>query len=380
MPTTEVPTNQAPPEPPRIGSRNSRYDDRDTTDLLHALDDLEQANSWGRVREMIWISIILHLLIVWYIVYGHKYIHLPVVRVVTPRQQLKHHPKKLTYLTLPPNLLKQHKPKHTNRISNQNRIAESKHPIQKHKSAAQIEAMRHAGPRLHAPPAPRRKRAPQQRPSPQRQQHQQLAHKVAPHRPVQQAPRPPAPPAQPLPNSLSKLHAPAVHPHMQNFRTGNLSPGAEMQQALRAASNGGFNGSPSGDNGMNAPVRHRGIRGSVDILSNTMGVNFSHYLQQVIADTKRAWYPIIPEIARPPIDKKGVVEIRFEIYPDGSVHHMVLYGPSGSVPLDRAAWGGITGASPYPPLPKKFVNLKGKYLALQFNFLYNETPGGSGDQ
>jgi TonB family protein len=374
MPITEVPTNQAPPEPPRKGSRNFRYDDFNTTDLLHAIDDLEQANSWGRVREMIWISIIIHLLVLWYIVYGQKYIHLPAVHVVTEQQQLKQHPKQLTYLQLPKDLLKQPKPKHTNRISNQNRIAEAPHPIQKPKTAAQIEAMRRAGRQMHAPPAPHRKPAPTQRPRPQMRRGQQ-AQKPQPH-PQQSAPRPRTPPAQPLPSSnLSKLMAPQPH-RVQNFRKSPVSPGQQIQQALRAASQGGFNGAgaQSGDNGLNAPVQHQGIQGSVNILSNTMGVNFSHYLQMVIAATKRAWYPIIPEEARPPINKSGIVEIRFTINADGNVTGMQLYGPSGDVALDRAAWGGITGATPFPPLPKQFIKNGGKHLSLQFNFLYNENP------
>jgi TonB family protein len=172
--------------------------------------------------------------------------------------------------------------------------------------------------------------------------------------------------------------APQAQHKVQNFRNNPMSPGSQIQQALRAASQGGFNGggASSGDDGLNAPSQHQGVQGSVDILSDTMGVDFSHYLQQVIAATKRAWYPIIPEEARPPLNKQGIVQIRFRIYPDGSVHVMQLYGPSGDVALDRAAWGGITGATPYPPLPKQF---KGKFLELQFNFLYNETPGNSGN-
>ncbi len=380
MPITEVPTNEAPPEPPKFGARGKRYGDFDSSDLLHVIDDLEQANSWGRVREMIWISIIIHLLILWYIVYGQKYIHLPVVHVVTPQQQLEQHPKQLTYLQLPKDLLNQPKPKNTNRISNQNRIAEAPHPVNKPKTAAQIEAMRRAGRLIRSAPAPHNRPAPTQRPTPQMHRGQQ-AQKSQPH-PQQSAPKPPAPPAQPLPSSnLSRLMSPPVQHKMENFRNSPTTPGQQLQEALRAASQGGFNGggAQSGDDGMNAPDQHQGVQGSVDILSNTMGVDFSHYLQQVIAATKRAWYPIIPEEARPPLNKQGIVQIRFEIYPDGSVHHMILYGPSGDVALDRAAWGGITGATPYPPLPKRFVNLKGKYLALQFNFLYNETPGDSGN-
>jgi len=159
------------------------------------------------------------------------------------------------------------------------------------------------------------------------------------------------------------------------------TPGQQIQEALRAASQGGFTGggAQSGDDGMNAPVQHQGIQGSVNILSNTMGVDFAHYLQQVIAATKRAWYPIIPEEARPPLNKQGIVQIRFTINANGNVTGMQLYGPSGDVALDRAAWGGITGATPYPPLPKQFLQRGGKHLSLQFNFLYNETPGDAGN-
>lgn len=380
MPISEVPTNQAPPEPPKFGSGNHRYSDHDSGDLLHVIDDLQQANSWGRVREMIWISIIFHLLILWYIVYGQKYIHLPVVHVVTQQQQLQKQPKQLTYLTLPKDLLKQPKPKPTNRISNQNRIAQSKHPILKRLTPAQIEAMRRAGHPLHAPPQPHQRPAPTQRPTPQMRKGQQ-AQKPQPH-PRQTAPKPPAPPAQPLPaNTLARLMAPQPKHNVQNFRQAPMSPGSQIQQALRAASRGGFNGegAQAGDNGLNAPVQHRGIHGSVDVLSNTMNVDFSHYLQRVIAATKQAWYPIIPEEARPPLNKQGVVQIRFTIDADGSVTGMQLYGPSGDVALDRAAWGGITGATPYPPLPKQFLQRGGKHLTLQFNFLYNETPGNSGN-
>ena len=89
-----------------------------------------------------------------------------------------------------------------------------------------------------------------------------------------------------------------------------------------------------------------------DILSDTMGVDFGPYMRRVIEATYRSWIPIIPESARPPLDKQGRVGVRFKIYPDGSVKEMILEFPSGDVSLDRAAWGGITGASPYPPLPK----------------------------
>ena len=128
-----------------------------------------------------------------------------------------------------------------------------------------------------------------------------------------------------------------------------------------------------GDMGANAPPEHPGNQGAVNVLSDTMGVDFGPYLDRVIYDTKRAWYPIIPEEAQPPLLKQGRVAISFKILPDGSVApgSMHLDGPSGDVALDKAAWAGITYAG-YPPLPKEF---KGPYLELRFYFLYNIRPG-----
>jgi TonB family protein len=108
-----------------------------------------------------------------------------------------------------------------------------------------------------------------------------------------------------------------------------------------------------------------------EILSDTLGVDFGPYMRRIIQATYRSWIPIIPESARPPLDKQGKVGVRFKIYPDGSVKEMILEFPSGDVSLDRAAWGGITGASPYPPLPKEF---KGPFLELRFGFFYNLDP------
>jgi TonB family protein len=93
-------------------------------------------------------------------------------------------------------------------------------------------------------------------------------------------------------------------------------------------------------------------------------------MQRVVQATYRAWLPIIPISARPPLDDKGKVYISFHIMPDGSVRSMSLDGPSGETALDRAAWAGITNAG-YPPLPPEY---KGKDLWLRFGFYYNIDP------
>ena len=109
----------------------------------------------------------------------------------------------------------------------------------------------------------------------------------------------------------------------------------------------------------------------VDILSDTQGVDFGPYVKKVIQATYKAWLPIIPESGRPPSKKQGRVGIRFKIDPNGRVNTMVLEFPCGDVSLDRAAWGSIVGASPYPPLPAKF---KGPFLELRLYFSYNIDP------
>jgi TonB family protein len=303
-------------------------------------------------REGIWISFIAHLLLFWFLFYGPKFrSHQP--HVVNPNDSKKD----LTYLNLPPDAEKQVKPKPQAPLSDKNRVAKSAHPTLDRKTLQQLEAMRRAGPPQPVPPAPQQQPAPPApAPAPQQQAQAQPA-----------APPPPPPPSQ---QSLLNEPKPAPTPPARpSFDTGPQNAGDAIRQAERNAARGG--GAPSGDYGQNAPSNHPSMGVGPEILSDTMGVDFGPYMQRVIAATYRSWIPIIPESARPPLDKQGRVGIRFKIYPDGSVKEMILEFPSGDVSLDRAAWGGVTGASPYPPLPKDF---KGKFLELRFGFYYNLDP------
>jgi outer membrane biosynthesis protein TonB len=112
--------------------------------------------------------------------------------------------------------------------------------------------------------------------------------------------------------------------------------------------------------------------GGVEILSDTQGVDFSKWLESWHRITQLTWIPLLPDIVNPPRLEKGQVVIRFKVLPNGRVMNgsMMLEGRSGSVSLDRAAWGAITG-SDYPPLPHDF---HGPYLELRAWFLYNMEP------
>ena len=335
--------------------RRSRYAEYDHTDLLHVIDELEGSRNWVSLREKLWIALVIHMLVAWYLLYGPKYIYH--VRVVDPSVIMKQRQKELTYLDLPPDAMKPVKPKAQAPLSDKDRVAQAPKPTLDRKTLEELEAMKRAGP---PEPAPQPSQQPVAPAAPPAQQQPQVAEQ-----------HPPTPPAQPLPqNNAAKLEAPPMAPQ-PNFRSNNAgNPNEQLQQAMRQAMQG--RGQVGGDDGANAPSQHSGLNGGVDVLSDTMGWDYGPYVQRVIWDTEHAWWPIIPESARPPLDKQGKVMIRFKINPDGSVRDMILEGPSGDVALDRAAWAGITGASPFPPIPKAF---KGPFLELRFYFLYNIRPG-----
>jgi TonB family protein len=354
MPSTEVPTSPPgrPPEP--ISKRKRvRYEELEPDELLHLIDRLEDERSRALRREGMWISFIAHLLLFWFIFYGPKFrSHQP--HVVNP-DAIKQ--KDLTYLDLPPDAQKRIKPPKQAPPSDKDRVAQSAHPTIDRKTLQQLEAMRKAGPPIPAAPQAAPPQPAPQAPAPEPQQQAQA-------RPA--TPPPPQPTQQSLLNEPKPAPNPPVKP---SFDTGPQNAGEAIRQAERNAARNP--GGSSGDYGQNAPSQHSAMAVGPDILSDTMGVDFGPYMRRVIDATYRSWIPIIPESARPPLDKQGRVGVRFKIYPDGSVKEMILEFPSGDVSLDRAAWGGITGASPYPPLPKAF---KGPFLELRFGFYYNLDP------
>jgi TonB family protein len=355
MPLTEVPPKPPGKSPvPFTRRKRVRYEELDADELLHLIDRLEDERSRALRREGIWISIIAHLFLFWFLFYGPKFrSHQP--HVVNP-SDLKQ--KDLTYLNLPPDAQKRVQPPKQAPPSDKNRIAQAPKPTLDRKTLQQLEAMKRAGPPAPVPSQPTPQPQPQTKAAPAPQPQQQAQQ--------QAAPAPPPPPKPPQQSQLNEPQAPTPQTR-PDFNAGPQSAGDVIRQAERDAARGG----PSGDYGQNAPSQHSAMAVGPDILSDTMGVDFGPYMRRVIQATYHSWIPLIPESARPPLDKQGRVGVRFKIYPDGSVKQMILEFPSGDVALDRAAWGGVTGASPYPPLPKEF---KGPYLELRFGLYYNTDP------
>ena len=114
---------------------------------------------------------------------------------------------------------------------------------------------------------------------------------------------------------------------------------------------------------------------TIEVLSNTEGVNFGPYLSTVLQKVRENWYKLIPIEARAPENKQGTVSIEFAILRTGKVAGMKLVGPSGDIAMDRAAWGGITASVPFDPLPGEYTK---PYLALRFHFYYNPSKKPAG--
>jgi TonB family protein len=358
MPTTEVPASppNRPPGPPLFRRKRSRYEEMEPEELLHLIDRLEDERSSARKREGIWISVIAHLILFWFLFYGPKFLwHQP--HVVNPNEEAEK--KDMTYLSLPPDAMKYVKPKPNTPLSDKNRLKQNGAPPAP-KPIPQPQ-------RIPAPPAPPARTPPQQqqRPAPraQAQQPQQA-------QPRQTPPPPPMRPTQQQPN----LEEPKPAPSKPDF-SNSQSAGDQIAQAMRNAAR---NRGGSSEYGSSGSSNGQPMGAGVQILSDTTGVDrnlLNDYIQRIVEDTRRSWYPLIPESARPPIDKQGVVGIEFKINPDGSVQDMILKFPSGDVSLDRAAWGGIKGASPYPAFPRDLVQqLPAHFLELRFGFYYNLEP------
>ena len=357
MSTTQIPPRNPVPPPPRAES-GDLYDAqgwesvyREMHQAPALLIQLQDDLSRSRQREAFWISVVVHLILVIVVVNSpkfEKYFPKRAVMVVSPNDWMRQ--KELTYLELPKDTQKITKRPDTNVISDKDRIATSRTPQLDRKELKKILDSSRAQP-----------------PGPPPTQSTPPPLSVAQNAPAQQPP-PPAPiPSNP--DQIAKLEPPPVGRSKPSFESRPMSAGSAIEQDARAAAaNRGGYGGDSGDLGLSQGRQPAQAIGPLDVLSDTMGVDFGPYLSRVLHDVRENWYNLIPEIARAPLMKRGKVSIEFAILKDGRVAGMKLAAGSGDVALDRAAWGGVTASNPFPPLPSEFG---GQYLALRFHFYYN---------
>ncbi|HET7209131.1 MAG TPA: TonB family protein [Terriglobales bacterium] len=362
MSTIQIP----PPDPATSSNRPTRSPEGDLYDarrwesayrdltfsptlLVQLQDDLSRA----RMREAFWISLIVHMLLIIAIVNSPKLARFfPKRAVLVVGSDNGIRDKELTFLELPPDAQKAAKRPNSNIISDKDRIATTRKPhLDPNELRKILDAAKAGAPGPGGAPAPK--------PQPSSP-------------PVQSARSAPPQPATgpngspPQTNQTAKLQVP-TQPKV-NFGA-SMSAGSAVEQAARAAAanRGGFGGA-GGDYGLGQGRQPTDVVGNLDVLSDTMGVDFGPYLARVLHDVRGNWYNLIPEVARAPIMKKGKLTIEFAILKDGRIAGMQLVSGSGDVSLDRGAWGGITASNPFPPLPREFG---GQYLALRFHFYYN---------
>jgi TonB family protein len=312
--------------------------------LISLQDEIERSHR----REAFWMSVLVHLVALVVFINGAKLWPKQRVLVATPTEVLQN--QEYTFLVLPPDLQKNVVRPHTSVLSDKNRIASSRDPVldrqalrhilasgPKGASAAEVKSARHQNaepPTTHAPAE-----AVEAAAAPAR---------IRPGQP-QMATVPAATP--PTASSVHTQAGPAPVAGTPLGNSGSHGPGAA---------------------GMNTASSPAARQSNVDVLSDTMGVDFGPYLSRVLRAVRVNWYSRIPESARAPLMKRGKVSIQFDILKTGQIAAMEVVDTSGDSSLDGAAIGGINQSGPFPPLPPQF---QGQYLALRFHFFYN--PDGN---
>lgn len=364
MSVTQIPPRDpvAPSQPPESRDLSdaqhweTAYRGFNPAAVPHLLIQLQDDLSRSRKREAVWLSVVLHLLVVILLVNTDKLIGLfPHRALVLPATIDLDKQKDATYLELPPDEQKLTRRPDSKIISDKDRIATSKAPQINRKDLQKLlESSRPGRPGEQAPPQPTPPPAvAQNQPPPQQtQQSNPDSGLVAPNQ------NPPTAQLQTPPRGSKP-----------SFTTPTTA-GSAIEQAARAAAanRGNYGGGESGDYGLNQGRGGAKALDQAEILTDTMGVDFGPYLARITQVVRANWMNILPPSVYPPLSKQGKLSIEFVILKDGKVSGMTLHTSSGDVALDRAAWGSITNSNPFPPLPKEFP---GQILGLRFYYFYN---------
>lgn len=313
-------------------------------EVVHLLLELEDERTRARRRESVFISLILHLLVIITILAEPKFFkQLKGALVATEEPRLK---RQITYLAAPPDEQRlKIKPK-TPVLSDKDRLAR---PGLESPGTAKLPPL---------PPPPKvAPKAPEG-------EGQQLAKLLPPpHVPGKESPAPGEAPEAPKLSEVPRQENPKLTLPAPG------TPGKSIEESLRgmARNRAAGGGETVWDEAQGrVDPRSPAAIGQAAILSDTQGVNFNPYLQRILVDIRRNWYAVMPEIAR--LGKRGRVIIQFEILKDGVVPKLYLVGSSGSEPLDRAALASISASVPFSPLPGEF---RGGFIRLQITYLYN---------
>jgi TonB family protein len=131
--------------------------------------------------------------------------------------------------------------------------------------------------------------------------------------------------------------------------SGIALPGGWSQVPAGAAWSPGTQTSTTGENSNEA----NGSRISVDVLSDTQGVQFGPYLRNLLAHVRKSWPAFMPNDEA----KRGesTVIVEFEILPNGKIaHDAKIASSSGDAEVDQAAIFAVRYWKIFDPLPQEF--------------------------
>ncbi|MGB9409376.1 MAG: hypothetical protein WCA89_17715, partial [Terracidiphilus sp.] len=103
------PRDLEPHEPSAPVVSSSRWIDYNTHELLEMIGELEDERRWSRLREGFWLALLIHILFFSAITWIPTYIF-KVPKVIDPFEAIKER-KDLSYLDLPPDALRESRPK-----------------------------------------------------------------------------------------------------------------------------------------------------------------------------------------------------------------------------------------------------------------------------
>ncbi len=115
------------------------------------------------------------------------------------------------------------------------------------------------------------------------------------------------------------------------------------------------------------PGGHIPLR-NVDVLSDTHGLDLTHYLRLNTHFVHRNWRTLTTTDAIGPSHPVSDLAIEFTVLRDGSLSGAKLVQPSGDSVLDQAALEALRRASPFEELPS---NYGGQSLALRMRLHYD---------
>src|SRR5579871_128999 len=352
MAATEMPPSKSFLPPPLSSSGADSYarsaPGRQTYPAPQFLVSLQDEVEHSHRRQAFWMSVLIHLVGLVAFINGAKF--LTPHGLVVPLDPAVMQNRDYTLLVLPQGLQKN--APHTNAeiLSDKDREATARHPLAEHKTTGRVLASGQKSVRAMSFYAPK--------PRPL-----VVRNSGVPPRHANEADVGPAP---------VLIHQGQPEMTQLSSATSAATPVLTAQAAapvvgtpLGASRSRGGGASPEG---LNASGPEAASQSNVDVMSDTMGVDFGPYLSRILHAVRTSWYNRIPESARAPLMKKGKVSIQFDILRTGQITAIEVVGTSGDPSLDGAAIAGINGSSPFPPLPPQF---QGQYLALRFHFFYN---------